>query len=134
MFIEPCLVGSHQERQVRYPDLVVCNTREVIGIIELKYSPRARPSWRKDLATFEWINTNRKSIHVSNARFRGVSSDSRKYSLAASILYVWAGVHVPYELELREHIGPSLGSCFLALHAETSYSEEPRLRSSWAKL
>src|SRR5574339_1190948 len=49
MFIEACMSVQGSERQVRFPDIVICNTREVIGIIELKYQPRGKPSWQKDL-------------------------------------------------------------------------------------
>ena len=49
MFIEPRLScetekSPRRDNTVRYPDLVVCNTRSVIGIIELKYRPRAKPA------------------------------------------------------------------------------------------
>lgn len=37
MFIEPCMSASGSTKQLQYPDLVICNSREVIGIIELKY-------------------------------------------------------------------------------------------------
>ena len=119
MFIEPRMSVPGRVNQARFPDIVICNTREVIGIIELKYQPRIRPSWAKDLATFHWITKNRKKIVVSNLRFRGIEIDSHSYHLAENVLYAWAGVHAACEVDLTAHVAPAVSSCFLALHAET---------------
>jgi hypothetical protein len=129
MFIEPgmSVLGSPKKC---FPDIVICNTRSVIGIIELKYQPRAQPSWEKDLSTFHWITENREHITISNMRFRGISSDTRSYPLAETILYVWAGVHAACNLNLRGHINPDASKCFLSLHAETQHNEPPKIRSA----
>src|SRR5690606_13711830 len=58
MFIELGLSISGTNHQVRYPDIVICHSRSVIGISELKYLPRTRPAWQKDIATFRWIVEN----------------------------------------------------------------------------
>ena len=43
MFIEPGLVFENDgENNKLIPDLVICNKKEVIGIIELKYLPRVQ--------------------------------------------------------------------------------------------
>lgn len=128
MFIEPCMSVPGAGRQARFPDIVICNTREVIGIIELKYQPRGKPSWKKDLSTFHWVTEHRDSISISNARYRGVSADERVYPLSGTILYVWAGVHVACDLDLRSHIAPEVSRCFLALHAETQHGEAVNVR------
>jgi hypothetical protein len=128
MFIEPCMSVQGLGKQVRYPDLVVCNSREVIGIIELKYQPRAIPTWHKDVDTFHFLATHRESISISNTRFRGVEADARCYPLANDVLFVWAGVHAPCDLKLNEHVDPILVPYFMALHAETQVSGTPNLR------
>ncbi len=64
---------------IKFPDIVVCNTRQIIGIVELKYQPRVRPSWRKDIGTFDWIDKHKDKISVSNVRFQGVEVDKRPY-------------------------------------------------------
>ena len=128
MFIEPCMSVPGLGKQVRYPDLVVCNSREVIGIIELKYQPRARPKWQKDVDTFHFLATHRETISISNSRFRGVAADARVYPLASDVLFVWAGVHAPCDLALKEHVDPVLAPHFMALHAETQPSSAPILR------
>jgi hypothetical protein len=128
MFIEPCMSVPGAGRQARFPDIVICNTREVIGIIELKYQPRGKPSWSKDLATFHWVTENKDRISISNVRFRGVGADPRSYPLSKTILYVWAGVHAACELDLRSYITPSVSQCFLALYAETQHGQAASVR------
>ena len=131
MFIEPCMsVG----RQLRYPDIVICNTREVIGIVELKYQPRTKPSWEKDFSTFRWIDQNRNSIVVANSRFRGINVDNVAYPLSNDLLYVWAGVHATCELDLRSQINKNDRSGFLLLHAETNHSNVVTFRESHINL
>ena len=128
MFIEPCMSVPGLGRQVRYPDLVICNSREVIGVIELKYQPCAKPKWRKDVETFHFLATHRETISISNTRFRGIVADARLYPLANDVLFVWAGVHAPCDLILNEHVDPILAPHFMSLHAETQLSSAPFLR------
>jgi hypothetical protein len=131
MFIEPGLKAKIDESDgtspsiVRFPDLVICNTKEVIGIVELKYQPRGRPNWQKDLQTFEFIVKNRDQIYVSNARYRGIIADDREYSLAKDILFVWAGIHAEWDGRLADHIDRGLMGYFLELHAQTKHMEQP---------
>jgi hypothetical protein len=128
MFIEPCMSTPGLGKQVRYPDLVICNSREIIGIIELKYQPRAKPKWHKDIDTFHFLATHRETISISNTRFRGVVADARLYPLANDVLFVWAGVHASCNLVLNEHVDPILVPYFMSLHAETRLSSAPNLR------
>jgi hypothetical protein len=128
-FIEPRLSLPSGVRRVRCPDIVICSRRLVIGIVEVKYKPRGRAEWRKDLDTFRWIADNRETIRISNVRFRGVAADARSYPLSRNLLYVWAGVHAACELDLAECIEPALSSRFMALHAETHDSGPVTFRS-----
>ncbi len=66
IFIEPNLkIGE----MIRYPDLVVCNTREVIAVIELKYTPRALPRTAKDFETLRWVSEADGEAIIANERF-----------------------------------------------------------------
>ncbi len=38
IFIEPTLVVGHSNI-VRKPDIVICNSRSIVGVVELKYKP-----------------------------------------------------------------------------------------------
>ena len=128
MFIEPCMSTPGLDRQLRYPDLVICNSRKVIGIIELKYQPRAQPRWRKDIDTFHFLATHRNVISISNSRFLGIAVDARTYPLARDVLFVWAGVQAPCELKLSEYVDSTLAPYFMSLHAQTQHSGAPTLR------
>lgn len=130
MFIEPSL---NVLDKCRYPDIVICNTREIIAIIELKYLPRGKPTWSKDITTFHWLDENKKNVSITNTRFRGIEADKRTYSLAKNVLYVWAGVHAVSNTSLLEYINPILWPRFLALHAETQQSNPVQLRITSGK-
>ena len=125
MFIEPTLkamaptLDGKVAHEFRYQDIVICNTREVIGIIEIKYLPRVKPNWTKDLQTFSWIHKHRDQILIQNIRHRGAVADCHAYPLSEDVLFVWAGVHVPADLEISQHIDQRLSKHFLALHAQT---------------
>ena len=128
MFIEPrlsCENGS--DSTYRYPDLVVCNTQSVIGIIELKYRPKGKPAWKKDVETMEWVAANRKKLSVQNKRYKGLEVDSRIYRLSPYVLFVWAGIHAKAEVKVSEHISKRLQGCFLELHAVTSRNRQPKV-------
>ena len=124
LFIEPYIeIRSSTEQKRVYPDITVCNTKEVIAVLELKYTPRARPKYEKDIRNLADIARHRRKIVVSNRRFRGLERDSQEYPLSKSVLFVWAGVHAGknhsdqiYEYVKRHRI---LDCCYLSLHAET---------------
>lgn len=108
------------------PDLLICNSREIIGVVELKYQPRARPNYSKDLETLEWIATHGSNISITNERFRGKTADARTYKLSKSVVYVWAGVHADKSITLP--IPARLKSNFLELHAITTKDDDPVIR------
>jgi hypothetical protein len=129
MFIEPGLVTTISgDRKCRFPDIVICNTKEVIGIIELKYMPRVKPNWKKDIETLLWIREHRDILRIQNARHRGVESDGRMYPLSKDLLLVWAGVHCDQTAQLKQHIQPMTSDSFLELHAITQVGEHPTLK------
>ena len=132
MFIEPGIVihttgvDGAITRTVRIPDMVVCNSREIIAVLELKYQPRVKPTYAKDLATLAWISNAREQVAISNTRFRGVEADARTYKLASSVLYVWAGIHSDANASLSPPA--EIASNFLELHAVTAHDEPPVFR------
>jgi len=129
LFIEPCMTIRHRGAIKRlYPDILVCNSCEVISVIELKYLPRATPQFTKDLNTFDLISTHRSSIKITNERFRGKMTDDMKYSLSKSILFVWAGVHAADKFKQDRIFSEGhdhLEGCYLQLHAATLHNHAP---------
>lgn len=72
LFIEPNISIRVGDRLIKLiPDIVVCNTREVISVIELKYLPRTLPIYNKDIKSLSLIAENRHQITIANDRFRG---------------------------------------------------------------
>ncbi len=131
LFIEPGLsIKMKDGFKKLVPDIVVCNRREVISVVELKYLPRAQPKFKKDIETLSLIANNRDQLEISNSRFRGVEKDGNKYSLSKNILFVWAGVHAkekkPSGALYSSNI-EALDGCYLELHAETKINSKPRV-------
>ncbi len=126
LFIEPKIsVGSKRI----YPDIVVCRKKLVTAIIELKYLPRAKPKFEKDIKTLAFISRNRKRILVSNKRFTGETTIT-EYKLSTRILFVYACVHKNINTEDYPSYASrysSLKGCYLQLHAETNKSNLPRV-------
>lgn len=115
-------IQDHTEVKRVFPDIVVCNSREVIAIIELKYLPRVKPRYQKDISTLELIACHRSAIRISNERYRGRDADDQEYSLSKEILFVWAGIHAVHQSQ-PEHLfsegHDNLTGCYLQLHAAT---------------
>ena len=125
LFIEPKL-GSSNDVAYRYPDVVICNSRSVIGIVELKYLPRGRPSFAKDLATLAYAAEAKDDLRLSNDRYLGVAGDSRRYPLAKDAVLCWGGIYSGQLIDLRSSIkAPALLDRFLQLNARTQDEQHP---------
>lgn len=122
LFIEP-KVDFDEENLFRYPDLVICNQKHVIGVVELKYTPRARPSISKDIDTLKRLSSAR-NVKLSNDRYRGPSK-GKSYGIAKDAVFCWAGVYSAPMLENSDL--ESFPGNFLRLDALTSRSSEPVL-------
>jgi hypothetical protein len=113
-----------------FPDIVVCNTKEVISVIELKYLPRTQPKYKKDIESLSLIAQNRQQIAIANDRFRGSEKAAKKYALSKHILFVWAGVHAKEKPEQRSLFSSGykgLDNCYLQLHAVTNLKQTPHV-------
>lgn len=95
IFVEPRIqlpsTGRLEPRTV-IPDLVVCNDRSVIAVVELKFAPKGAPSSLKDFATFRRMCLQHDSVEVQHTRWFGDKPERKPYPLADSVLFVWAAV------------------------------------------
>lgn len=129
MFIEPRLIVENGVRV--YPDIVICNSRSIICVIEIKYKPRAQAVYRSDVRKLNVISTHGQTISLSNQRFSGRTADDRQYKVANHALFVWAGFHrAPRGCSYNQLPSiaskyPQLSGHFIALHAETNAFKEP---------
>ncbi|MFC2139203.1 hypothetical protein ACFLR4_00955 [Bacteroidota bacterium] len=133
LFIEPRMAfGRGNSSKKVYPDIVVCNTVNVIAIIELKYLPRIKTVKRhkKDIANLAYIAKHRERTFVSNKRFLGEGKNPKKYKLPSKILFVYVSVHKKLDLEeypLYASGYKSLKGCYLQLHAVTEKGKKAKV-------
>ena len=128
LFIEPTLTINGSEK-IR-PDIIVCNSKSIIAIIEIKYLPRGKPKYEKDIKKLAKISENRKSISITNHRFQGIEKDTTKYKLPKSVLFVWAGFHTQQKQENKQLFSQGyeyLQGCYLQLQAETAMGLDPKI-------
>ena len=124
IFIEPALAVG-RSKVLRKPDILICNTRSVIGVIELKYKPKGHPRTKKDLETLEWMASHPRGVRVQNDRYLGIVRDNRTYSLAGDAVLCWAGVHRGMSEPLAMRIKPRIRNYFIELHAITNPDKDP---------
>ncbi len=119
LFVEPTV---QVEGELRIPDLVICNSRNVIGVVEFKYTPRGVPrEYPKDFETLALIDKNSaaQGLTVSNQRYRGPESP-RVYEVAPDAVYCWASIHSDECPEFDRAKLETIGGRYLELLAITS--------------
>jgi hypothetical protein len=128
LFIEPRLTRSSKPTVAKYPDIVICNTRSVIGIVEIKYLPRVRPKFDKDLETLDWVLAHSKELELSNDRYRGKGAQAKKYPLSNDAVLCWGGVYAAPKKEsitLTKVPAAPINQRVFVLHAITHDEAEP---------
>lgn len=125
LFVEPCFVADDGTQ--RMPDLVICNSKRIIGVVELKFQPRSAAPFRKDLDTLRWFASTPDAVRIANSRYRGeYESSLPAYALAPDALLCWAGVYAGTRVDIEPQ-AVDLGRRFMALHAITRRGEAPLL-------
>jgi hypothetical protein len=124
VFVEPCFRDSCQ--QLRSPDLVICNSRNIIGVVELKYLPRIRPKYAKDLRTLAWFARGGERIRISNVRYLGKPLPKREFLVVPDAVLCWAGFYRSPNvvMELPDGLAPER---LLCMHALTSERLDPNV-------
>lgn len=129
LFIEPNFsVRSKGVIRRLVPDIVICNSREVIAVVEIKYLPRANPKFDKDVESLNLLSKHRAQLSVSNIRFSGQKQDAREYGFSSDMLFVWASIHKQAPVGGYESIARGkrhLNGCFMQLAAETREESAP---------
>jgi hypothetical protein len=125
--VEPHLRLGRNGQSI-FPDLLICSSRTIIGVVELKYQPRTGPSTKKDIATLESLSVCQHGLTLTNERFCGPDTPPPVYSLSPTAALCWAGVyHRSEALDLRPLVKPSLLPNLLQFHAVTSHESAPQL-------
>ena len=115
LFVEPTIFFADSTK--RCPDLVICSARRIIGVVEFKYFPRARPAVEKDMNTLLRLAAA-KDIALANDRFRG-AGEVRHYTVARDAVLCWAGVYTGNFLALPPRAVSRLGERFMRVDALT---------------
>ena len=127
IFVEPSLTIPGLSVP-KYPDVVICNSKSVIGVIELKYQPRAKPSFAKDIDTLSKIRDAKDRILLSNDRYRGVEGSGTEYSIAKDAVFCWAGVYSATEPSFNFSLPKEMNGRFFSLHAATGIGRRPHVK------
>jgi len=115
--IEPCIKADGERF---YPDVLICNARKVIGIVELKYLPRGRPKVGKDLASLKKLAFDVSSLTVRHDRYRGEHSRKHNYAIADDAILCWAGIYTGHRLSLEQGVDEAHRERFVQLDALTA--------------
>jgi hypothetical protein len=124
LFIEPTVMLGIDG--IRCPDLIICNSQRIIGVVEFKYAPRAVPEFTKDLETLALLTKHASSITLANERFRGEGL-SKTYPLADDAVLCWAAVYADTLIDLQHWSLPSLAGRFMRLDAVTHESAPAKI-------
>ena len=123
IFVEPT-IKILSPKLHKIPDLLICNQRSIIGMVELKYKPRGRVDYRKDLETLLALSEQRLEFSVSNARYLGPKKVGKVFSLAPNAVLCWAAVYRGKRVADESFLRAEAREEFLALHALTSEEHE----------
>lgn len=108
------------------PDILICNSQRVIGVVELKYKPRAAAHLVKDMQTLKAFGAQGCKIEIRNERYQGPSLEQPVFTIAKNAILCWAAVYSSEKkLELPSWFDES--PRFLGLHALTRRGEDPKI-------
>lgn len=125
VFIEPTLKVS--DGNIVRPDIMVCNAREAICFLELKYVPRGKVDTSKDMRSLTSIARST-DMSVSLERYRGPKLPPMSFKISKTVLFAWAGIHCGEPEPAEAWSDPAFREHFhLELHAVTSEGQQPRL-------
>lgn len=133
IYIEPSI--QIQSEKTIYPDLVICNRQNIIGLIELKYKPKKTfdklAGVKKDLENLELFRYGENGASLNKVkliydRYLGLGMHKNTYPLSANCLRVWGGVFK--ESQTRRLFGTNK-NC-LQLEAQTSEGKGARIEST----
>lgn len=126
VFVEPTVKLS--DGSVIRPDMMICNAREVICVLEIKYVPRGIADTTKDMRSIASI-ARASELSVALERYRGPELPRLSFEVSQTVLFAWAAIHCGGTEPAIEWKDPAFAAhYFLELHAVTSEGQVPKLR------
>lgn len=123
IFVEPTIVLPSGAKII--PDMVICNTREVICFLELKFSPRGKPDRIKDMRSISSV-AGSNDIKIRLRRYRGPGPSSMEVAVAKTVLFAWAGIHAGSTTDSEVWTEPAFRTHpHIELHALTGKEQLP---------
>ncbi|MGA3126650.1 MAG: hypothetical protein ABSD13_08020 [Candidatus Korobacteraceae bacterium] len=124
IFVEPTVKLA--DGSVIRPDIVICNSREAICFLELKYVPRGKADTTKDMRSIASVARS-EGIAISLERYRGPKLPPMSFDVSKTVLFAWAGIHAgSTELSEAWNDPAFQGHFYLELHAVTKDGHVPR--------
>ncbi len=127
IYIEPSFKIDREGRKIT-PDLIITSREEVIAVIELKYLPKGKSKFQKDIYSLGSIARYRKKLTFKNNRYLGLDTTPKEYKFSDSVLFVWAGVYNRLVTRVGEDFSNGnryLKGCYMQLDAVTGKDSEP---------
>lgn len=126
LFVEPTVRLS--DGSIVRPDMMICNAREVICVLELKYVPRGKADTSKDMNSISSI-ARASGLSVALERYRGPELPPLSFDISRTVLFAWAGIHCGDSEPAPEWEHPAFKEhYFLEMHAVTSEGHVPTIR------
>ncbi|HCN71890.1 MAG TPA: hypothetical protein DIS96_09275 [Pusillimonas sp.] len=157
IFVEPKLSFSNGKRC--FPDIVVCDAKKVIAVIELKFLPRgvlrrrdgekSHSGFDKDIKTLTKVanflsakkdEMGSVDMTIVNERYLGIKAKAETYQISTDGLLVWAGIYsksddvsvleIPFVFRKKEYFE---GRNWLEIHSLTENGAHPTTHQSSSK-
>ncbi|HEX7638465.1 MAG TPA: hypothetical protein VF457_08725 [Burkholderiaceae bacterium] len=91
LYLEPELVRRSDGAR-RYPDVAICDEGErIIGLVELKYTPRVGPIIDKDVQSLKWYLDA--EVSFLPERYLGPIAAPGQHQVAHDAVLCWAGIY-----------------------------------------
>jgi hypothetical protein len=134
-YIEPTIIGGANFSRI--PDLIICNAKYIISVIEFKYIPRFvngrnseanqegfNSGIEKDMETLSLMK-NIECIKYYNERYVGVENGTKTLQIADDAVLCWAGVYGGEEMAAPD----DLNKCnkYLQMSAITEMGKEAKI-------
>ncbi|MCA8995768.1 MAG: hypothetical protein KDA80_02255 [Planctomycetaceae bacterium] len=139
ILVEPIMFLGEEKSERRFrPDLVICNRRSIIAVIEVKYRPHRLPHpehpFAKDFECLSTMSTAQgtENIHFLDFRYRGALRRKKRFHLNKETLFVWCGFYrmegdgtEPFDIASVTSRHAKLKGKILTLHAVTHDGAPP---------
>ncbi len=122
IFVEPKVKFSDA---YCFPDLLIAGRDRIIAVVELKYTPRGKPSLEKDFGTLARFCDGDHEVMIINERYRGPAK-AKSYPIADDAFLCWGAIYSGLNpLQLPVDQVEKMGKRFVRLDGRTMSDAGP---------